>query len=395
MKTSRIDALIMEQEKLNTLSREAIEAVQLNKLNSLLRREHERGGFYKDLPLRLDSLEQLKALPFTTDAQLAEKGGAMLLVSQGQVQRVLSDATSGTTGAAKRVFYTLGDCENTVRLFTAGLGELIFSGSRTMICMPFSGEYGLGELISEAVRRLGAEPLKLGVNLSYGQLKAAMDEYRPDSYVGFPTALLSMLRVCGRGSLQRALISGDACPKSVTDAIESLLGSRVFPHYGSREMGLAGAVCCPAHEGMHLRENIVIAEIIGDKGEALPKGEYGELAITTIGMEAQPLIRYRTGDRTRIIPEPCLCGSAVLRLDAVGRKGGEELLALDEALFALPDMVDYHAERAGGKLHILALTADEPDVSSISKAAAGAVVEARKIRLTDKPLYMGKRTITG
>ena len=95
----------------------------------------------------------MPSLPFTTEEDLAHSAAGLLLCSQAEVTRVVSDATSGTTGEAKRVFYTEGDCENTVELFMAGLGELIFPGSVTMICFPFSGPYGLGELIAEAVTR--------------------------------------------------------------------------------------------------------------------------------------------------------------------------------------------------------------------------------------------------
>ena len=108
---SRIDAMIRRQEGLAHADRKSIEAIQLNKLNRLLAREKERGGFYRNLPDHLNSLEELSGLPFTTEEDLAHNPGALLLCSQGQVQRVLSDATSGTTGAAKRVFYTEKDLE--------------------------------------------------------------------------------------------------------------------------------------------------------------------------------------------------------------------------------------------------------------------------------------------
>ena len=273
----RIDALIAGQEGLERVDRETIEAIQLKKLNRLLAREKERGGYYRDLPERLFSLADLPSLPFTTDEQLAANAPGLLLRSQSEISRVLSDATSGTTGAAKRVFYTEGDCERTVELFMAGLGELIFPGSVTMILFPFTGPFGLGELIAEAVSRLGARPLKLGASGSYGEWSEILEKERPDSFVGMPVQLLRLLRVCGRGSLRRALVSGDLCPAAVIEGCESILGSRLFPHYGSREMALGGAITCPAHAGMHLRENHVIAEIVDEDGKVLPAGEYGEL----------------------------------------------------------------------------------------------------------------------
>ena len=121
-------------------------------------------------------------------------------------------------------------------------------------------------------------------------------------------------------------------------------------------MALGGAICCLAHEGMHLRENHVIAEIIDDAGRPLPPGEVGELVITTIGMEAMPLIRYRTGDYTRILPLPCPCGSEVLRLDTVTRRSNHALAGLDETLFSLPFVADYRAEKRDGQLCLLDLT---------------------------------------
>ncbi len=389
MNTPRIDALLLEQEGLTEVTRQSIRALQLRKLNALLAREKKRGGFYRDLPEHLDSLEELSTLPFTTEEDLARSAAGLLLCSQSEVSRVLSDATSGTTGAAKRVFYTEGDCERTVQLFLAGLGELIFPGSVTMICFPFSGPFGLGELIAEAVTRLGARPLRLGAGLSYGELAGVLARERPDSFVGMPVQLLSLLRVCGRGSLRRALVSGDACPETVIAGCEAILGTKLFPHYGSREMALGGAICCPAHEGMHLRENHVIAEIVDEHGRPLPPGEWGELVITTVGMEAMPLIRYRSGDYTRVLSGPCPCGSRVLRLDAVRRLDADpELAALDEKLFRLPFVADYRAARRGGKLYLKILTCGEGAPPPLD-----AELEVRPARAEDRSLYFGKRKV--
>ena len=399
MNRSRLDALIMEQEHVHTLDRAKIEAIQLDKLNRLLWREKERASFYQNLPAFVHSLEELATLPFTTDEDLAQHAGGLLLCSQSMVQRVLSDATSGTTGAAKRVFYTENDLENTVRFYMAGLGELILPGSVTMICFPFTGPYGLGELIAEAVVRLGARPLRLGSQLSFGTCRDVMERERPDTFVGMPVQLLALLRACGRGSLRRALVSGDACPESVMRGCEEILGTKLFPHYGSREMGMAGAITCPAHEGMHLRENQVIAEIVDRNGRVLSPGEWGELVITTVGMEALPLIRYRTGDCTRILPDPCPCGSEAIRLDRVRRMGEAEIAELDDALFTLPGLIDYSVHGKTGILTIRAITAGALSEEDILMKAKNVFpkeeiqVYASPLNECDRTLYPGKRTI--
>ena len=400
LQRTRLDALISAQEGLERVDRETIEAIQLKKLNRLLAREKKRGGFYRDLPERILSLAHLSDLPFTTGEDLAQHAPGLLLCSQSQVRRILSDATSGTTGAAKRVFYTEEDLENTVLLYMAGLGELVFPGSVTLICFPFSGPFGLGELIAEAITRLGARPVKAGPFLSYGDYASLLEREKPDVYVGMPLQLLSILRCCGRGSLRRALVSGDACPESVSRACEELLGSQLFPHYGSREMGMAGAVCCPAHAGMHLRENQIIAEIVDEAGHALPAGEWGELVVTTVGMEAMPLIRYRTGDFTRVLPGPCPCGSEILRLDRLHRRtrgpGAEEL---DELLFAFPELVDCRYTLRDGTLTVSGLTRGELREEELSARlreklpALSLSLSLRPARPEDRALNPGKRAV--
>lgn len=357
MNISGLEYLVKEQEGIDILTRKQIETIQLRKLNRLLKREKEWGGFYSELPETLSDLKELSGLPFTTEQELKESGNRMLLLSQSEIERVRTEKTSGTTGQAKRVFYSVADHERTISFFAAGLSELVFPGEKTMICMPFSGPGGLGELIAEAIRRLGACPIAAGIEKSYGELLQILERERPETFVGMPVPLLSLFRLNPEISLKRALVSADACPEAVMSEIERMLGSRLYPHYGSREMGLGGAVTCPAFHGMHLRENDIIAEIIDETGKTLPIGQWGELVITTIQAEAMPLIRYRTGDHTRILPEPCPCGSVLARLDRVTRAGKSkscQMYELDEQAFRIPELIDYRAELINGSLHLYA-----------------------------------------
>ena len=370
------------------LGKDEITKVQLERLNLVLAREMERGGFYRNLPEHVDSLDELHNLPFTTEDDLRRHGGGMLLVSQSNIEKIISGETSGTTGEGKRVFYTAGDCENTVLLFMDGISEMVSEGEKVLVCMPYSGKNSLGALISEAVRRLGAVPVEAGCGLTYSSAIKLIKEEEPASYIGFPQPILAVLRLGGRMSLRRALISGDSCPASVLEGIERILNPgnsnpadiqlSVFPHYGSREMCLGGAVTCSAHRGMHLREGHVIAEIIDRDGNILPDGEWGELVITTIGMEAQPLIRYKTGDRTRIIPGVCSCGRETLRLDNVTRLAGD-MSELDNRMFKNPELIDYRAYYLPGDSKN-----EEPRIE---------VLLREDVSAADRPFYPAKRHI--
>ena len=396
MKRTNLDGWIRRQEGAQSLGREQIEEIQLRKLNILLKREKERGGFYGSLPDRLDTLEDLRRLPFTTEKDLIPEGHRMVLTSQSGIERVRSQETSGTAGKAKRVYYSAKDNERTVSFFAAGLSELVFPGEKVMVCMPFSGNRGLGELIAEAVGRLKGIPLAAGTGRSYGELLDMLDFERPRVFVGMPVPLLSLLRLRPENSLERALVSADICPDTVKKEIEARLGTRLYPHYGSREIGLGGAVTCPAFEGMHLRENDLIAEIVDEEGRVLPRGEWGELVLTSIEADAMPLIRYRTGDITRILPEPCPCGSAVIRLDRVRRRSRcPAMEKLDDRMFQYEEVVDYRMRMEGDTLYAEGYL--RKDRADFPEELEGYPIRYRwkTVAMEDMPCYAGKRKITG
>ena len=399
MKRTNLENWIETIEALPELTREGLESLQLRRLNETLAKLKARGGFYKDYPEKLESLSELRKLPFTTAEDLASYPGKFLLTSQSEVSRVISGATSGTTGPAKRVFYTEQDTEHTVGFFAAGISEMLSEGEKCFIAFPFTGPFGLGDLIAQAVERLGAEPVKAGFGQTWGELMDLVKETSPETYIGFPVTLLSLIRMYGEGfPIKRALVSGDACPAGVMAELEKALGGKMYPHYGSRECGLGGAVTCQAFEGMHLRENHIIPEIIDETGKVLPDGEYGELVITTIGAEAMPLIRYRTGDLTRILP-PCKCGGVTRRLDVLSRREGEiSIEDLDSTLFGIAGLVDYRAS-FDGKLSIEARTLCEAMETQILCAAKALYpnlqieVNSSLCRQSDRPMYLGKRHI--
>ncbi len=400
MNIAKLDSWVKEKEGIKILDRQAIESRQLEKLNRLLEREYARQGFYRNLPRRLNSLKELETLPFTTEQDLKEQGNRMLLVSQSKIERVRSWETSGTTGPAKRVFYTARDNDRTVSFFSAGLSELIHWGEKALIAMPFTGDSGLGELIQEAVEGLGAVPVPAGNMRSFGEMLELLDEEKPETFIGPPVLLLSLLRMRPKSSIKRGLVSGDACPPGIMKAIEERLGTRLYPHYGSRAMGLGGAVTCPAFQGMHLRENDIIGEIVDEKGKAVPEGEWGELTVTLIEAGAMPLIRYRTGDISRFLPGICPCGCCLRRLDSVSRIGeGREMEELDDYIFQIPWIVDYRISRKGEILEIEGLTTEK----GIEEKAGGLLPgewKGRKLNCTwksaepeDEPCYRGKRRI--
>ena len=390
---NQLEKWICREEGLETLTRKNLEDLQLRRLNGMLNRLRTRGGIYTSLPVCLENLSQLRDLPFTTPEMLSQNPGQFLVSSQSEVSRVISGATSGTTGLAKRVFYTAGDTEKTVGFFAAGISEMLGKGEKCLIAFPFSGPFGLGDLIARAVEDLGAIPIRAGYGQSYGEICALVRKEQPETYIGFSVALLGMLRMYGEGfPIRRALLSGDACPEGVMQVLGEKM--KLYPHYGSRETVLGGAVTCPAFEGMHLRENHILAEIIDEQGRVLPDGEYGELVITTIGMEAMPLLRYRTGDYTRFFREACPCGGVTRRMDRVSRRelGPWSMEQLDSLLFPIPGIVDFRAEWEG-TLRLTVRTLDDQAGEAIHRLCPEAELTLVKPSPEDCPMYPGKRYV--
>lgn len=391
----KMEDWICRVEGLHSLTRQNLEDLQLRKLNQMLEKLRHRG--FAQLPVALDSLSQLSTLPFTTPEMLREHPGRFLSCSQAEVSRVISEATSGTTGGAKRVFYSEQDLQNTVDFFASGISEMLSEGEKCLIGFPFTGPSGLGDLIAKAVLKLGAVPIQTETGLSYGQLHSLLTKEQPETYIGFPVPLLSLMRLSGDAfPIRRALISGDACPKAVGEALSEKL--TLFPHYGSRETALGGAVTCPAFEGMHLRENHILAEIVDPQGNPVPDGTWGELVITTIGLEAMPLLRYRTGDITRFLPDPCPCGGITKRLDQVIREETNtvSIEKLDGVLFALPQVIDYRAAYDGDLCLDVYIKEDCPRFAGLLQSLypnVKAEIRFHRAAWTDHPAYPGKRHI--
>jgi phenylacetate-CoA ligase len=102
--------------------------------------------------------------------------------------------------------------------------------------------------------------------------------------------------------------------ESMKRDLREIWGCEIFEHYGITEMGFTVAMECQRHDGMHINEADVYAEVVDLKsGEPLEPGEEGELVLTSINRRGMPIIRYKTGDITKLIDEPCECGDALTR----------------------------------------------------------------------------------
>ncbi len=345
----------------------------LERLRALVVHARANGPFYaRHLsgvdPASIRSLNDFSRLPAISSDDLRSHGERMLCVSQDDVARVVTLQSSGTTGEPKRVFHTGDDLEATTDFFDWGMRNMVEPGQAVFVLLPGERPGGVGRLLGEALSRSGVRDVACGVLEDARATVERIRAQRADCLVG-PPAHINLLarewerRELPKGEIKSVLLCWDSVPDAVRRNAERAFGCRVFRHWGMIETGLGGAVECSPGSGMHLRETDVYLEIVDpETGRLVPDGEFGEMVVTTPLKYGMPLIRYRTGDRGRIMPGACACGSPLRRLDSRVRRlrsgvdaGGGALRIgdLSDALYGVPGLGDFSARLHGRTLHML------------------------------------------
>jgi len=364
------------------------EAVDYTRLNSPFYAKLLEGFSGKDL----NSIEDVASLPFTTAEDIKDSPLSFLCVSQDEIARVVTLNTSGTTGVSKRLFFTPEDLELTIDFFHHGMSTLVSPGQRVLILLPGEKRDSVGDLLKRGLARMDVEGIVHGPIRDVDKALSDVMRFDIDCLVGIPTQVLWMARYGGRdipaGRLKSVLLSTDYVPRAVIDELAGLWGCPVFSHYGTTETGLGFAVECAAVSGHHIREADFYVEIVDPvTGLSCPDGEQGEIVFTTLTRKGMPLIRYRTGDISRFMTEPCPCGTALMRLDRVSGRfegrvpvGKGRILTipdLDEALFPIPGLINYSVEIARGEGKdqlLLVLYTGIEDNGDLANAARGAAM---------------------
>lgn len=299
------------------VSQQAVDSYQLAALSRQAAYVVEHSRFYRQLYAGYDLQDPL-SLPLISSEDIVAAGTSIVCLSQSQIKRIVSMMTSGSTAAPKRVYFSEADLELTIDFFANGMLLMTGPGERVMICMDGQTPDGLGDLLARGLRRDGVEPLVYGYLRDMEDAAAYALAHQPHCLVGVPQQVLALAESCPQLRPRTVLLSADNVKDELRQRIEQLWQTEVFSHWGMRETGLGGAVECPAHDGHHIRHADLLVEIIDPiSGRRLPDGEWGEIVISTLTREAMPLLRYRTGDISRLLAEPCRCGSPLKRLDAV------------------------------------------------------------------------------
>lgn len=328
-------------EEFETLPREALEALQLKRLKQAADRVYHTVGFYKKsfdnagvTPDDIKSLDDLKRFPFTTKEDLrANYPFGLFTVPMSNVVRV--HASSGTTGKPTVVGYTKRDIETWARLMARS-----FTAAGLTKNDIIHNAYGYGLFTGGLGAHYGAEKLGASViPMSGGSTKKQimlLQDFGPTAICATPSYALFLaeageeMGVDMRSlNLRTGILGAEPWSEKMRTEIEDKLDITALDVYGLSEiMGPGVAMeCIEGRNGLHVFEDHFLVEIIDpDTLEVLPYGETGELVFTTLTKEAFPLIRYRTKDISRLMPETCRCGRTFVRMERVSGRSDDMLI---------------------------------------------------------------------
>ncbi len=323
-------------------SRAELTALQEARLAETARRVVERVPFYRERleGLTVRGLEQLDDLPLTTKQDLRDQYPfGLFAVPREQVARI--HATSGTRGKPTLVGYTRGDLERWAELCAR---LLVAAGARPGDTLHVALNYGLftgGLGIHGGAERLGCAVVPASTGSTQRQL-TLMADLRPEGLKATPSYALHLAEIAEEQGidprsfgLRYGIFGAEPWSEAMRQRLEERFGFRAYDSYGLSEMlGPGVAFECEARCGLHLAEDHFLPEIIDPAtGRRLPPGEEGELVLTSLTKEAYPLIRYRTGDRTALYPEPCECGRTLTRIGRIRGRVDEMVIIRGVNLF--------------------------------------------------------------
>lgn len=314
-------------EKLETMSRDEMRALQSQRLVDTVRRVYDHVAPYRAKmdaiglkPEDIRSVDDLSKLPFTTKQDLRDNYPyGMFAVPQSEVAEI--HASSGTTGKQTVVGYTAKDLQTWGEIAARAI---VAAGGSKEDYLHISYGYGLftgGLGLHYGGQKMGASVIPVSTGNTKRQIQIMQDFGSTilactPSYALYLGETIEEMGLQGRLHLKSGIFGAEPWTEEMRREIERRLGLKAHDIYGLSEiMGPGVAFECDEQSGMHVSEDHFIVEIIDpDTGEVLPEGSEGELVFTCVTKEALPLIRYRTRDISSLSRKPCSCGRTLVKM---------------------------------------------------------------------------------
>ncbi len=334
-------------------SREDLQELQLQGLRWTVQHAYHNSPFYRQrldaagvTPDQIRSLDDLRRLPLTTADDLqADYPFPLRSVPFEKIVRI--HASSGTTGKRKVLCYTQKDIDDWADMFArcfemAGLTRQ----DRVQIAVGY-GLWTAGVGFQLGCERFGAMAVPVGPANTEIHCQMLVDLQSTVFCATASMALLMAEEIEKRGlrdqiALKKIIFGAERHSRSMRRRIQAITGvEHMFDIPGLTELyGPGTGLECMAHQGIHYWADYYILEILHPETlEPVPLGELGEMVVTTLRKEAAPLIRYRTRDLTRLIPEPCPCGNPLPRHDHL--LGRSDDMFIYRAVNIYPGQIDH------------------------------------------------------
>ncbi len=349
-----------------TLSRDALAAVQLERLRATLQNAYDHVALHRQRldqagfkPGDLKSLADVERLPFTVKTDLRDNYPfGMFARPLSEVVRV--HASSGTTGKPTVVGYTRDDISRWSDLMARSMA---CAGTRPGDLVHNAYGYGLftgGLGAHYGAERLGATVVPMSGGNTERQIVLITD-FHARVLCATPSYALVIAETAEqqgvdlrKSQLGIGLFGAEPWSEAMRKELDERLGIKAVDIYGLSEIMGPGVACecVEMRDGLHGWEDHFLFEVIDpDSGKQVPEGHAGELVITTLTKEALPMIRYRTRDITRVTTEPCGCGRTHLRIKRITGRNDDMLIIrgvnvypsqIEAVLVGLPDLAPHY-----------------------------------------------------
>jgi phenylacetate-CoA ligase len=319
-------------------SLEQIKIFQEQKLAELLHYISENSPFYKRLFAgqnidisKIKTIEDLQHLPVTTKEDLQEYNDDFVCVPQNKIIDYAS--TSGTLGDPVTFGLTDSDLDRlayneAISFACAGIAE----GDVVQLMTTIDRKFMAGLAYFLGLRKLKVGVIRVGAGIPELQWDSIL-KYKPTYLITVPSFLLKLIEYAeahgidyNNSSIKGAICIGESLRNQdfsmniLSNKITEKWNIKLFSTYASTEMSTAFTECEHGNGGHHHPE-LIIVEVLDENNIPVKEGEIGELTFTTLGIEAMPLLRFKTGDIVQLHNGPCACGRSTLRVGpVVGRK---------------------------------------------------------------------------
>lgn len=351
------------QKDLETLERAALEALQLQRLRAICAHVYEHNAVYRASfdragvkPADIRTLADLASFP-TINKSVFRETYPMGLSCVEKREIVEMHMSSGSTGTPVVMPYTKGDLAQWSECMARCYAMAGALPTDVVQITPSFGLFNGGFGMYHGARRYGLFVVPTGAGNTARQIRLAHDFGTRviTGVVSYGLRLMEELAASGQTlpELKYGIFGAESFSAGMKKRITEGLGIEVFDIYGMTETGGVGTLgqdCC-AHDGIHVWEDHYIVEILHrDTHRPVADGEIGELTITALTREALPVIRFRTGDLSRILSrEKCACGRTHLRVAPIMGRVDDMLIVkgvnffpsqVEQALLSIPGVLN-------------------------------------------------------